>query len=163
LPLVRPWGPRRYPGASPMKRLFTAIATFSLLAAANLAQAAEDKMVIGLGLMHGTADLAANGVTSTGTNGQFSPPQGGGRLEYWNMMRENYALNFQASFGFQSESDKPRTGATAATPEAKFTTTSWSVRLGGDRVWSPLANTRVFVGPGFEFWMGKAKFEGGAG
>ena len=142
-----------------MKRLITAIATLSLLAGAGAASAA-DKMIIGIGVMHGTADLA---VQSGNVNTAFASPELGGRFEYWNMMRENYALNFQANIGFQSESDKPRTGAPANTPEAKFTTTSWSVRLGGDRVWSPLANTQVFVGPGLEFWMGKAKFEGGAG
>ena len=147
-----------------MKRLITAIAALSLLAGAGAASAA-DKMIIGIGVMHGTADLAANAVSTAGTNGAFSTPEVGGRFEYWNMMRENYALNFQANIGFQSESDKPRSDATAGTKEGKYTTTSWSVRLGGDRVWSPLANTHVFVGPGLEFWTGKAKFEdiGGAG
>jgi hypothetical protein len=108
--------------------------------------------------MHGTADIASD--RGNGYNSAFQTPELGGRFEYWNMMHENYALNFAANWGFSSETDKPRSDAPANSPDAKFTTSSWSVRLGGDRVWSPLANTKVFFGPGIEYWTGKAKFEG---
>src|SRR5262249_28468290 len=104
--------------------------------------------------------LADKDVGTPGTVGWFTSPEIGVRFEYWNMMRENYALNFSANYGFQNESDEPRSVAPAGTPEAKFSTKSWSVRLGGERVWSPLASTKVFIGPGIEYWMGKAKFEG---
>ncbi len=75
------------------------------------------------------------------------------------MMKENYALNFQGNVGFSSETDKPRSDAPIGTKEGKFTTSSWSVRLGGDRVYSPNDNTKVFFGPGIQYWNGKAKFE----
>jgi hypothetical protein len=79
------------------------------------------------------------------------------------MMKEDYALNFNANLGFFNETDKPGNGAGPGAPEAKYTQSSWSVRLGGDRVWSPNEKTKLFFGPGLEYWSGKAKFEAGAG
>jgi hypothetical protein len=142
-----------------MKRVATSLAALALLLAASQAFAAGKSIVIGLGLMHGTADIASSGTLGTDTySSAFQTPELGGRFEYWNLMKENYALNFAANWGFSSETDKPQTGVVG--PDHKFTTSSWSVRLGGDRVWSPLPNTKVFVGPGIEYWSGKAKFEG---
>lgn len=143
-----------------MKRFVTAIATLSLIVLAGHAQAAGEKMVVGLGLMHSTADLAANG---GGFNAAFDHSELGGRLEFWDMLRENYAVNVQGNLGFFSETDKPGTGAPLNAREGKYTQTSWSVRLGGDRIYSPLQNTMVFFGPGLEVWSGKAKFENIAG
>jgi opacity protein-like surface antigen len=144
-----------------MKRVATSLAALALLVAAGQAVAAEKSIVIGVGLMHGTADLASSGTVGGGLySSAFQTPELGGRFEYWNMMKENYALNFAANWGFSSETDKPNTTAPPNSPDLKFTTSSWSVRLGGDRVWSPLPNTKVFVGPGIEYWSGKAKFEG---
>ena len=54
-----------------MKRLITAIATLSLLAGAGGASAA-DKMIIGIGVMHGTADLAAQ---AGNVNTAFASPE----------------------------------------------------------------------------------------
>ena len=144
-----------------MKRFATTLATLALLAAASQAVASEKSIVIGLGLMHGTADIAADQGLGTGAySSAFQTPELGGRFEYWNMMKENYALNFQANIGFSSETDKPNSTAAPGAPELKFTTSSWSIRLGGDRVWSPNEKTKIFFGPGFEYWTGKAKFEG---
>ena len=140
-----------------MKRLVATLATLALLTAAGQAIAAEKSIVIGVGLMHSVADLATN--NGAGYNAAYDHSELGGRFEYWNLMRENYALNFQANVGFFSETDKPGTGAAPGAPEGKYTQSSWSVRLGGDRVWSPLPNTKLFFGPGVEYWTGKAKFE----
>ena len=143
-----------------MKRLFTVIATFSLLACAGRARAGEG-FVVGIGFMHSTADLAnkiAGGFVTAEDHSEL-----GGRIECWDQLREHYALNFQANFGFFSETDKPGTGAALGAKEGKYTQSSWSVRLGGDRVYNPLPNTKMFFGPGLEFWSGKRKFEDIAG
>jgi len=137
-----------------MKRLFTAIATLSLLAWAGHARA-EGKFTVGIGLMHSTADLATN--DNAGLNSAYDHSELGGRIECWDQQREHYALNLQANLGFFSETDKPGAGGPAN--ELKYTQSSWSVRLGGDRTWKPLENTTMFFGPGLEFWSGKAKFE----
>ena len=144
-----------------MKRLVATLSILTLLSAASQAIAAEKSIVIGIGLMHSVADLATH--DGGGYNQAYDHSELGGRFEYWNLMREHYALNFQANLGFFSEIDKPGTGAPASAPEGKYTQSSWSVRLGGDRVWSPLSNTKVFFGPGVEYWTGKAKFEDIAG
>src|SRR5262249_35424074 len=137
-----------------MKRFVIAIAAVSLLALASHARAAE-KMVIGVGLMQSTADLATN--DHSGYGAAYDHSEIGVRFEYWNMMRENYALNFSGNIGFFNETDKPGSDAPAGSPDIKYSQSSWSIRLGGDRVWSPLAKTHVFVGPGIEYWNGHAK------
>ncbi|HEY6196043.1 MAG TPA: outer membrane beta-barrel protein [Candidatus Eisenbacteria bacterium] len=142
-----------------MKRFATTLAALALVVVASQALAAEKSIIIGLGLTHGTADIASSNAIPN-YNSAFQTPELGGRLEYWNMMKENYALNFAANIGFSSETDKPRSGAPANSPELKFTTTSYSFRLGGDRVYSPNEYTKMFFGPGIEYWSGKAKFEG---
>ncbi len=139
-----------------MKRLASSIALVAAVALAAVPAHAEKSIVVGFGVMHGVADLASN--TGNGVNSAFQSPEIGGRFEYWNFMKENYALNFQANFGFQSETDKPRNDAATGRREAKFTSSSWGVRLGGDRTWNPLPNTTLFIGPGVEYWTGKAKF-----
>ena len=143
-----------------MKRIATTLAALALFVAASQAAAAEKSILIGVGFSHGIADIGTN---AGNVNTAFQTPELGGRFEYWNMMKEDYALNFIANVGFSNETDKPRANAPARTPEQKFTTSSWSVRLGGDRVYSPSSSTKMFFGPGFEYWSGKAKFEGGAG
>lgn len=140
-----------------MKRFATTLAALALFVVASQAVAAEKSIIFGLGLSHGTADYATkNNATTPFANTANQTPELGGRFEYWNLMKENYALNFSANIGVSSETDKPRTGSGAK--EGKFTTSSWSVRLGGDRVYSPNDNTKVFFGPGIEYWTGKAKF-----
>lgn len=139
-----------------MKRLAIPLAMFALLALAGGAAAASNPIVIGLGLSHSTADLATYG---GGFSHAYDHSELGARFEYWNFLHESYALNFNANLGFFSETDKPGTAAPPGTPEGKYTQSSWSVRLGGDRVWSPNARTKLFMGPGIEFWTGKAKFK----
>ena len=141
-----------------MKRFINSLALLALLLVAGQAQAKS--IVVGFGLMHGVADIATQ---SGNYNSAFQTPEIGGRFEYWNFMKENYALNFAFNYGISAETDKPRSTAPAASPDQKFTTKSFSVRLGGDRTWNPLPNTTVFMGPGIEYWNGKAKFEGGSG
>src|ERR1041385_922254 len=139
-----------------MKRFLTTLAALALLSAAGRA-AAMGKIFVGVGLSHSTADLATN--DGAGFNSAYDHSEVGGRLEYWNQMNEHYALNFNGNLGFFSETDKPGTGAPASAAERKYTQSSWSARLGGDRTWNPLPNTIMFMGPGIEFWSGKAKFE----
>ena len=141
-----------------MKRLISSLALLALMLVAGQAKA-EKSIVVGFGLMHGTADIAVDGGNY---NSAFQTPEIGGRFEYWNFMKENYALNFIANYGFSAETDKPRSTAPNGAPDQKFTTKSFSFRIGGDRTWNPLPNTTMFMGPGIEYWNGKAKFEGGS-
>lgn len=144
-----------------MKRLASSLA---LLAALSLAAAPAhaEKIVVGLGLSHSVADLATYDA-GTGYSSAYDHSELGGRFEYWNFMKEHYALNFSANLGFFSETQKPGAAAPGG-PEGKYSQSSYSVRLGGDRVWQPLPNVKYFIGPGVEYWVGKAKFEdlGGA-
>jgi hypothetical protein len=145
-----------------MKRLITAIAAVSLLGWVGHARAGEG-FVVGVGLVHSTADLANKTSATSSFVTAEDHSELGARIECWDILREHFALNIQANLGFFSETDKPGTGAPPNAKDGKYTQTSWSVRLGGDRIWSPLENTKMFCGPGLEFWSGKRKFEDIAG
>src|SRR5436190_22941412 len=56
------------------------------------------------------------------------------QLQYWRMMSEDYAFTISAGWGFFNETDQHGQGAAAGAPDAKFSTSSFNVRLGGGRV-----------------------------
>jgi hypothetical protein len=80
----------------------------------------------------------------------------GVNAEYWYMFTDDYALAIQGNFGFYTETWEP---GTAGAVEPKYTSTSYKVRLGGDRVGKIGDRFTWFMGPGLEFWSGKGKFE----
>ncbi len=132
-----------------------------MLAVAAPAFAEKGGSIVSIGLSHGTADLydpsSAGDYISA-----FPSPELGITGEYWYLFTDDYAFAIQGTYGFSSETDKP--GDTAAgAPDHKFTTTSYKVRVGGDRVGKIGERFTWFMGPGLEFWSGKAKFEGFGG
>lgn len=140
-----------------MKRLLTALV---LLAVTATVSSAAGGSFLALQLTSGTADLA--GTIQTGTTdytSAFDHSEWGVKAECWKMMADDYAFNFAAGIGFFTEVDQPGTSAPANAGDQKYTQSSWSFRLGGDRVVALGERTYLFFGPGIEYWSGKAKFE----
>jgi len=113
--------------------------------------------ILSVGVFQGVGDYAGpeggNGYISA-----FDHSELGVGAEYWYLFSEDYALAIQGSVGFFSEKWEPGDNAVGG-PEAKFTTSSFKVRVGGDRVGTIGDRFTWFMGPGLEFWSGKAKFE----
>jgi hypothetical protein len=139
-----------------MKRLLIAVALLATTASASLAGSSY----LGLQLVHGVADLATGApITTLGYASAYDHSETGFKIEYWNLLTEDYAFNGSYSLGFFSEEDKPGSGVPAGSPTLTYSQTSWSFRLGGDRVVPLGERSYLFFGPGIEYWSGKAKFE----
>ena len=116
-------------------------------------------------LTHGTADFANKLAGTTGANdvaeyvSAFDHSEMGIQGQYWKMMSEDYAFTVTLGYGFFSETDKPGQAAAAGSPELKFSTSSFNIRLGGDRVAKVGDRALMYAGPGIEYWSGNSKFE----
>jgi hypothetical protein len=115
-------------------------------------------------LIHGTGDYADK--LTFGSSGgpasyitAYEHSEGGFQGQYWYMLSEDYALTVTAGYGSFWETDKPGQGASAGSPELEFTTSSFNLRLGGDRVGTLGERTIMYGGPGIEYWSGSATFK----
>jgi len=139
-----------------MKRLL--IAAVLLTTTASTSPAAGS--FLGLQLVHGTADLATEASSSfSGYSPAYDHSEFGFRLEFWNMMTEDYAFNGSYAMGLFREENKPGSNASAGDGKFTYSQSSWSLRVGGDRVVKLSDRAYLFFGPGVEYWSGKAKFE----
>ena len=142
-----------------MRRTLT-LAVLALLLVAPRAHAlGKGDNFFALELTHGVADLYTPDFGSTGYITAYDHSEQGVQGQYWKMMSTDYAFNVTAGWGFFSETDKPGAAAPPGSGDAKYSQSSFLVRVGGDRVASIGDRTLFYFGPGIEYWSGKAKFE----
>lgn len=135
-----------------------ALSILALAVSAGSAFAAAGSSILSVGVFQGTGDYAGP-EAGTGYISAFPNSELGVGAEYWYMFADDYALALQGSVGFFSEKWEPGTNAGAGAPEADFTTSSFKLRVGGDRVGQIGDRFTWFMGPGLEFWTGKATFD----
>jgi hypothetical protein len=143
-----------------MRRIW--IATLLLAVSASLAAAADSSKLklLSVELTSGTADIATE--ISTGFSGYapaFDHSEWGVKAEYWNMMGPEYAFTIGGGIGMFSEEDKPGSNAAVGDAKQSYSQSSWNIRVGGDRMVGLGEKSFIFVGPGIEYWSGKAKFK----
>lgn len=76
-------------------------------------------------------------------------------VEFWHMLTPDYAMTVSGALGTYREVETPAGGGSDLT----YTTSSYRVRLGGDRVGQIGSRFTWFMGPGAELWSGRSKFE----
>ena len=143
-----------------MTRKILVLATLLLAAGATNALAVgKGSSMLALQITNGTADLYdpsdAGDYISAYDHSEY-----GFRAEYWSLMSDDYAFSLAAGIGMFSETDKPGSTAPPGSPDVKYSQSSFSIRVGGDRVVNVGERGMLFFGPGLEYWSGKAKFEG---
>lgn len=136
-----------------MKRILSALALIALTATVSSAQGS----FLALQFMSGTADLAIE--DGLGYAAAYDHSEWGGRVEFWNMMSEDYAFNLSATYSAFGEENKPGVNSTPGDPVFRYTQNAWAIRAGGDRVVRLGDRSYLFFGPGIEYWTGKATFE----
>jgi len=134
-----------------------ALSILALAGSAGSAFAATGGSILSLGVFQGVGDYAGPELGS-GYISAFDHSELGVGAEYWYMFADDYALAIQGAIGFFSETNEPGENAVGG-PEAKFSTSSFKLRVGGDRVGQIGERFTWFMGPGVEFWSGKATFE----
>lgn len=139
-----------------MKRYLTAALLLVMSAMPSLA----GDTFLAVEILHGTADLATEASTSfAGYAPAYDHSETGAKLEFWNLLSEDYAFNASFGFGYFGEENKPGANAAAGDAKATYSQSSWNIRVGGDRVLKLGERSYLFFGPGLEYWSGKAKFE----
>jgi hypothetical protein len=140
-----------------MRRLFL-LCVLLLVAGTAAAQAGEQ--MFSIGLAQGTAyaytpDAAGEWIHPVAV------PELGVTGEYWYLFKEDYALAAQATIGFSSETRQPgdRVADPAVKQDEKFSTSSFKVRVGGDRVGKIGERFTWFMGPGLVYGSGKSTWK----
>jgi hypothetical protein len=118
--------------------------------------------VFAIQIGQGQADLAnpvvgAANYSTVDTGDPSSQIELGG--QYWYLLRDDYALSLSAAAGFFSEKDVAGNNPPANSPDHKYSSTGFKLRVGGDRVGRVGERLVVFAGPGVEYWAGHAKYE----
>lgn len=144
-----------------MKHLKLAVILAGLLAATAAFAGNGSEGLIGIQVTNGTADLyTPDDPTDINYISAYDHSEVGIGIQYWRLMTKDYAFNFSAGIGTFSEKDEPGDNAPSTAPDRKYTQSSWSVRVGGDRAVKVGERAIFYFGPGVEIWSGKAKFEG---
>lgn len=140
-----------------MKKFLAALLALGLLAATTAFAAEGSEGLIGFQITNGTADLYDSGFGTDDYITAYQAPEIGFAFQYWRLMRKDYAFTMSIGMGTASEKDQSNQ---AGEPDHKYTQSSWSVRVGGDRAAKVGDRAIIYFGPGLEYWTGKAKFEG---
>lgn len=142
-----------------MKRLRLAVVLAGILAAATAFAGDASEGLIGIQITNGTADLyTLGGAGGDNYISAYDHSEVGLGIQYWRLMSRDYAFTFSAGVGTFSETDK---SFAAGEADFKYTQSSWTVRVGGDRAVKVGDRAIFYFGPGVEMWTGKAKFDGG--
>ena len=145
-----------------MKAMQFVLCVVLIVVPAGMASAAgleKGSNLFAVQLTEGVADLV--GPEADGFVSAYDHSELGGQVQFWHLLSDEYAFNLSGGIGFFSETDKPGTGAPGA-DDFKYTQSSWSARVGGDRLAKLGGRMLLFAGPGLQIWSGKPKFESGS-
>ena len=145
-----------------MRGWFRVLMVVGGLALAGTARAQNSKSsstLIALQLTQGIADFT--GLPAGGYIGAYSHSELGAQLQLWRFYNPEYAVVVGGGIGFFNETDKPGSAALPGSTDFKYSQKSWQVRLGADRFFHLTDRSHLYMGPGIQYWSGKAKFDGG--
>ena len=140
------------------KLVIWSVAVLAVTASAAIANAKESTFSIGLS--HGSSNVSApdklfgpNDYVSLGSSDEI-----GVNAEYGMAMADDYAMAISVDYRMGSFKQEPTTNAPAF-PTLKVSSTSFKVRVGGDRTGKIGDRFKWFMGPGLEYGSAKAKFK----
>jgi hypothetical protein len=143
-----------------MNRTLIALASLLMLLCAPAAGAQSKGMsIFAIEFTDGSADLADQSHGGGGYIRSYRIPEIGVQAQYWRLMADDYALTLSGGAGFSSERNEPGSLAPIGAQDQKLKTSSFNVRLGGDRIVRVGVRALMYGGPGIEFWSGKAKYD----
>ena len=120
---------------------------------------AKGSNILSVELTTGTADLVAPESLTPGAISAYDHSEWGGGLQFQRLLSENWALAISGGVGTFKETDEFGTNAPPATPDFKYSQSSWNVRVGADYFAHISPNFHLFVGPGIQYWVGHDKWE----
>ena len=117
--------------------------------------------VLSFQLAHGDGDFATPEVFDPGFITAYDHTEWGGQVQVQHLVSENWALSVALGIGTTKETDSPGTNAPLASDDFEYTQSSWNVRVGLDRMAHITPEFHLYVGPGLQYWSGKAEFDDG--
>jgi hypothetical protein len=138
--------------------LAVAVASFAITTSSSAKEVEKGSAFLSIEFAHGTADLIAPEVFTTGSVSAYDHSEWGGQVMYQYLISENWAIAPSFGIGMFKETDEPGTNALPGTTDFEYKQSSWNVRLGLDRFVNVGDGFALFAGPGIEVWSGKAKF-----
>jgi hypothetical protein len=147
----------------PMHRPFAlavcALAAFALfaIAPAHAEGLAKGSSILSFQATTGTADL------TTGRGGgritAYDHSEWGGQVSFQHLMSDDWAIALSGGIGTFKETDEPGNSSPPLTTDFVYKQSSWQARIGADRFVHISPSFHLFVGPGLQYWSGKAKSE----
>jgi hypothetical protein len=119
---------------------------------------AKGSTLLSVQLTTGVADLATPEGGSGGITA-YDHSEWGGQLHFQKLLSDDWALALSGGIGTFKETDTP---SDPADDKFEYSQSSWQARVGADRFVHISPTFHLFVGPGIQYWSGKAKFEQGA-
>ena len=139
-----------------VKFLLLGLVALAIAGPASAASIKKGASLLAIELSRGVGDYAGSG--GGGVLVPFSNSEQGFEGQYWYFMAEGYAVNVAAGVGYFKDTETADPSDPFPLSE-KITTSSWQVRIGGDRFAQVSDKLQVFAGPGIQFWGGKYKQE----
>ena len=144
-----------------IRALLVAVAVTMLGGVSSAWALGKGSTLFAIELTGGTADLSDYSAGPTGYLRAYRVPEVGFQAQYWSLSSADYALTLSGGAAFSKESYKPASFAPAGSGDVTLATTSYNVRLGGDRVIQVGPRTVMYGGPGVEYWrLGKSRLGG---
>lgn len=120
---------------------------------------AKGSSVLSFQLTTGVADLATP-EDGSGEITAYDHSEWGGQVQFQHLLSDNWALALSGGIGTFKETDEP---ADPLESDFVYKQSSMQVRIGADRFVHISPSFHLFVGPGLQYWSGKAKFDDGSG
>ena len=139
--------------------LLVALATFAFTANASAKEVEKGTAFLSVMLYQGDGDFIGPEEFTPGGVSAYDHSEWGGEIQYQYLFNEHWAFSPAFGIGTFGETDSPGINAPPGEPEFKYSQSSFHVRIGLDRFVDLGDGFVLFVGPGFSYWNGKAKFE----
>ncbi|MBI1799750.1 MAG: hypothetical protein HYR73_08690 [Candidatus Eisenbacteria bacterium] len=139
-----------------MKRWIAALAMLIALctcaATARAQHPGGGNSMFWLGLIGNRAQLVG---PTTGETNTFENPEAGVHVAYSYFLSDEWTACVSGAYQVNSSEF-----SAAIVPDQKFTSSSYVIRIGGDRFAFINDRAAVYAGPGITYWRGRGKFEG---
>ncbi len=119
---------------------------------------AKGNSILSFQLTTGVADLAT--IEDDGFITAYDHSEWGGQVQFQHLMSDEWALALSAGVGTFKETNEAGTNAPLA-GDRVYKQSSLQFRVGADRFVHLSPTFHLFMGPGIQYWSGKAKFEDG--
>lgn len=114
--------------------------------------------ILSFQLTTGVADLAT--IEDDGFITAYDHSEWGGQVQFQHLMSDEWALALSAGVGTFKETNEAGTNA-PLTSDFVYKQSSWQFRVGADRFVHLSPTFHLFMGPGIQYWSGKATRDDG--